>query len=210
MGRKVWDRVTIKHGLYAENFRRPFPSLFPLFRDICDQEMAGARCRFPRRVKRLTVKLIESFKVIGIDNGEVNKSHHHPASSPTPPLKGCSVEGRGGVEGTSVPSRKSRERERETTRGGTNVLCPVIFLPLLFTTTDIVYSGETEKGSIRSTLISRHHPIGLIGVEPTNFIRRRRIVTFLIRVCGACALLEGLLLMVVLNSRILCIEKYIE
>lgn len=82
-----------------------------------------------------------------------------------------------------MPSRKSRERERETTRGGTNVLCPVIFLPLLFTTTDIVYSGETEKGSIRSTLISRHHPIGLIGVEPTNFIRRRRIVTFLIRVC---------------------------
>lgn len=27
-----------------------------------------------------------------------------------------------------------------------------------------------EKGSIRSTLISRHHPIGLIGVEPTNLI----------------------------------------
>lgn len=27
-----------------------------------------------RRVKRLTVKLIESFKVIGIDNAEVNKS----------------------------------------------------------------------------------------------------------------------------------------
>lgn len=30
-----------------------------------------------------------------------------------------------------------------------------------------------EKGSIRSTLISRHHPIGLIGVEPTNLIGGR-------------------------------------
>lgn len=103
--------MTIKHGLYAENFRRPFLSLSPLFRDICDQEMAGARCRFPRRVKRLTVKLIESFKVIGIDNGEVNKSHHHPASSPTPPLKGCSVEGRGGLKERPC-LRGSRERER--------------------------------------------------------------------------------------------------
>lgn len=47
-----------------------------------------------------------------------------------------------------------------------------------------------KGGSIRSTLISRHHPIGLIGVEPTNFIgeeereRVMRIVMFLIRVCG--------------------------
>lgn len=30
---------------------------------------------FLRRVKRLTVGLIESFKVIGIDNAEVNKSY---------------------------------------------------------------------------------------------------------------------------------------
>lgn len=43
-------------------------------RDICHREMAGARCRPRAGVKRLTVKLIESFKVIGIDNGEVSKS----------------------------------------------------------------------------------------------------------------------------------------
>lgn len=142
----MWDRVTIKHGLYAENFRRPFPSLSPLFRDICDQEMAGARCRFPRRVKRLTVKLIESFKVIGIDNGEVNKSHHHPASSPTPPLKGCSVEGRGGVEGTSVPSRKSREREREgdDSRGNERSLSCHIPPPPLYHHRYCIFRGNGE------------------------------------------------------------------
>ncbi|KAG7204963.1 hypothetical protein KM043_005348 [Ampulex compressa] len=44
-------------------------------RDICDRGMAGARRRFARRVKRLTAKLIESFKVIEIDNAEVNKSY---------------------------------------------------------------------------------------------------------------------------------------
>ena len=104
-------------------------------------------------------------------------------------------------------SRKEpRERERERRPRGTNGLCHIPLLkygptpPLpSYSTSDIVYSGEMEKGSIRSTLISRHHPIGLIGVEPTNLIggggergrerererereRGCRIVTFLIRV----------------------------
>lgn len=75
-------------------------------------------------------------------------------------------------------SRKEpRERERERRPRGTNGLCHIPLLkygstpPLpSYSTSDIVYSGEMEKGSIRSTLISRHHPIGLIGVEPTNLI----------------------------------------
>ena len=48
-------------------------------RDICDQEMAWhPTSHSPARqsVKRLTVELIESFKVIGIDNAEVSKNWH--------------------------------------------------------------------------------------------------------------------------------------
>lgn len=46
-------------------------------RDICAQEMANGRALLlPRCVKRPGAELIESFKVIGIDNApEVNKSY---------------------------------------------------------------------------------------------------------------------------------------
>lgn len=78
--------------------------------------MAGARCRFPRRVKCSTVKLIESFKVIGIDNGEVSKR------ATSPPGKGWSVEGFTREEvlvSSSEEVEKSLDREREREREAT-------------------------------------------------------------------------------------------
>lgn len=125
-------REAVKHGLYGENFRRPFPFPPPFPWHLRPRNGRRPMSFSPPRLKRLTVKLIESFKVIGIDNGEVNKSHHHPASSPTPPLKGGvfgrRAKGGGGWGvGGRERSRKSRKepRERETTRGGTNVLCHI-------------------------------------------------------------------------------------
>lgn len=117
--------------------------------------MAGARCRFPRRVKCSTVKLIESFKVIGIDNGEVSKR------ATSPPGKGWSVEGFTREEvlvSSSEEVEKSLDRGRERERGDQGErTAPVIFFSLntdppsplpSSTTSDIVYSGGNGEGGV--------------------------------------------------------------
>lgn len=159
----MWDRGVTKRDKAQNLTRRIFdehPSFLPRPspRDICDQEMAGARCRFPRRVKRSTVKLIESFKVIGIDNGEVNKSHPGEPRRQTLPLpKGWSVEGFAGGGSSCFLVRAFEEVEKRDDQGERNG--PPCHIPLLKyqdppppptpTTSDIVYSGEMGKGVCR-------------------------------------------------------------
>lgn len=72
--------------------------------------MAGTRCRFPTSVKRLTVKLIESFKVIGIDNAEVNKRQQR-AVGPSEVVEGF-------APAPEISGRASRDRDD---RGGTSL-----------------------------------------------------------------------------------------